>query len=74
MAKAVRHEKSPRHGKVVSITMFRALESEVFQMRDTMEAVRHESSGNMRRCGELQVELDELKKASELLRHYEYQR
>jgi hypothetical protein len=74
MAKAVRHGKSPSHGKFVSITMFRALESEVFQMRDTMEAVRHESSGTVRRCGELQVELDELKKASELLRHYEYQR
>jgi hypothetical protein len=74
MAKAVRHGKSPRNGKVVSITMFRALESEVFQMRDTMEAVRHESSDTVRRCGELQVELDELKKASELLRHYEYQR
>jgi hypothetical protein len=74
MAKAVRHGKSPSNGKSVSITMFRALESEVFQMRDTMEAIRHESSDNVRRCGELQVELDGLKKASELLRHYEYQR
>ena len=42
MAKAVRYRKSPRQGKFVSITMFRALESEVFHMRDTMEAVRHD--------------------------------
>jgi hypothetical protein len=67
MAKTDRHRKSPRHGKFVSITMFRALESEVLQMRDTMEAVRHESSDNLRRCGELQFELDTLKKASEIL-------
>ena len=56
MAKAVRYRKSPRQGKFVSVTMFRALESEVLQMRDTMEAVRHESSDNLRRCGELQCE------------------
>ena len=73
MAKAVRYRKSPRQGKFVSVTMFRALESEVLQMRDTMEAVRHESSDNLRRCGELQCELDALKKANELLRQYEYQ-
>jgi len=53
--------------------MFRALESELLQMRDTMEAVQHESSDNLRRCGELQFEVDALKKANELLRQYEYQ-
>ena len=73
MAKAVRYKKSPRQGKFVSITMFRALESEVVHMRDAMEAVQHESSDNLRRCGELQCELDMLKKANELLRQYEYQ-
>jgi hypothetical protein len=73
MAKAVRHRKSPGYGKFVSVTKFRALESEVLQMRDTMEAVRIESSDNLRRCGELQCELDALKKVKELLQHYECQ-
>jgi hypothetical protein len=73
MATTVRQEKSPRHGKFVSITLFRALESEVFQMQQTIESIRHESSDNLRRCGELQCEVDALKKANELLQHYEYQ-
>jgi hypothetical protein len=47
----------------VSITRFRELEWEVFQMRDAVESIRHESSDNLRRCGELQCELDQLKKA-----------
>jgi hypothetical protein len=54
--------------------MFRALESELFQIRETIESVRHESSDNLRRCGELQVEVDALKKAREFLRQAEYQR
>jgi hypothetical protein len=64
MAKAVRPQKSSSQGKFVSISRFRELESEVFQMRDALESVRHESSNNLRRCGELQCELDGLKKAS----------
>jgi hypothetical protein len=44
--------------------MFRALESEVVQMRDTIDTIRRESSNNLRRCGELQCEVDALKKAS----------
>jgi hypothetical protein len=46
----------------VSITLFRELESEVFEMKSAMENIRHESSDNLRRCGELQFEVDELKK------------
>ena len=64
MAKTVRHRKSPRQGKFVSLDKFRELEFEVFHMRDTMESIRHESSDNLRRCGELQVELDALKKTA----------
>ena len=74
MAKTVRRRKSLPRGPFVSLTMFRALESEFFQIRETMESVRHESSVNLRRCGELQVEVDALKKASEFLRQAEYQR
>lgn len=73
LAKTVRHRKSPGKGKFVGMTSFRALESKVFQMCETMESIRHESSNNLRRCGELQFELDELKKANELLKYYEYQ-
>jgi hypothetical protein len=64
MAKAVRLLKSSTHGKFVSITRFRELESEVFQIRDALESIRHESANNLRRCGELQFELDGLKKTS----------
>lgn len=62
MAKTVRHRKSPRHGESVSIKMFRELQSEVFRLRDAMADIRHESSDNLRRCGELQFQVDELKK------------
>ena len=62
MAKTVRHRKSPRNGKFVSIDMFRELESAVFQMRDAVESIRHESSDNLRRCGELQRDVDRLLK------------
>jgi hypothetical protein len=64
MAKTVRRRKSLPRGTFVSLAMFRALESELLQIRETMDSVRHESSVNLRRCGELQVELDALKKAS----------
>ena len=64
MAKAVRPLKSSMPGKFVSITRFRELESEVFQIRDALENIRHESANNLRRCGELQFELDGLKKAT----------
>ena len=74
MAKTVRRRKSLRRPTFVSLTMFRALESELFQIRETIESVRHESSDNLRRCGELQVEVDALKKAREFLRQAEYQR
>ncbi len=63
MAKTARQQKSPIHRTFVSITRFRELESEVCQMRDAMESIRHESSDNLRRCGELQCEVDQLKKA-----------
>ena len=63
MAKTIRHRKSPRHGKFVSIHRFRELESAVFHMLEAIESIRHESSDNLRRCGELQFEVDELKKA-----------
>jgi hypothetical protein len=63
MARTARQRKSSMQVKFVSITRFRELESEVFQMRDTMESIRHESSDNLRRCGELQFEVDALKKA-----------
>lgn len=63
MAMAARHRKSSLQRKFVSITRFRELESEVFQMRDAMESIRHESSANLRRCGQLQCEVDQLKKA-----------
>ena len=62
MAKTVRHRKSPRDGKFVSVDTFRELESAVLRMRETIEIIRHESSDNLRRCGELQFEVDELKK------------
>ena len=68
MAKSVRQRKSSVDGKFVSITRFRELESEVLQMKDAMESVQHESSDNLRRCGELQFEVDELKKANACLR------
>jgi hypothetical protein len=74
MAKLVGRRKSLRRGTFVSLTMFRALESELFQLRETIESVRHESSDNLRRCGELQVEVDALKKTSQVLRQAEYQR
>jgi hypothetical protein len=64
MAKTARQRKSSMHGKFVSITKFRELEWEVFQMRDAMESIRHASSDNLRRCGELQCEVDQLKKVS----------
>ena len=63
MAKTVRRRKSVRRGAIVSLTMFRALEWELLQIRETIESVRHESSVNLRRCGVLQVEVDALKKA-----------
>jgi hypothetical protein len=63
MARTARQRKSSILGKFVRITRFRELESEVFQMRDAMESIRHESSDNLRRCGELQCEVDQLKKA-----------
>jgi hypothetical protein len=68
VAKTVRQRKSSVHGKFVSITRFRELESELLQMKNAMESIRHESSDNLRRCGELQFEVDELKKASTCLR------
>ena len=74
MAKTVRRRKSLRRPTSVSLAMFRALESELFQLRETIESVRHESSDNLRRCGELQVEVDALKKTSQVLRQAEYQR
>ena len=74
MAKTVHRRKSLRRPTFVSLTMFRALESELFQIRETIESVRQESSDNLRRCGELQVEVDALKKAREFLRQAEYQR
>jgi len=64
MAKTTDRRKSPRQ-KFVSVTMFRELESTMLQMRDVMETIRHESSDNLRRCGELQRDVDELKKAME---------
>jgi biotin synthase-like enzyme len=63
MAKTARQRKSSTRGQFVSITSFRELQSEMLQMRDAVESIRHESSGNLRRCGELQCELDQLKKA-----------
>ena len=74
MGKLAGRRKSLRRGTFVSLTMFRALESELFQLRETIESVRHESSDNLRRCGELQVEVDALKKTSQSLRQAEYQR
>jgi hypothetical protein len=68
MAKPVRHQRSALPGKFVSIDMFRELESEVSQLRDTLENIRHESSANLRRCGELQFAVDELKKEGKSLR------
>jgi hypothetical protein len=63
MARSARQRKSSAHGKFVSVARFRELELEVFQMRDAVESIRHESSDNLRRCGELQYEMDKLKKA-----------
>jgi CRISPR/Cas system type I-B associated protein Csh2 (Cas7 group RAMP superfamily) len=68
VAKLVRQRKSSRLGKFVSISRFRELESEVFQMKNAMESIRHESSNNLRRCGELQYEVDELKKTTACVR------
>ena len=68
MAKPVRQQKSSVDGKFVSITRFRELESEVSQMKHAVESIRHESSDNLRRCGELQFAVDELKKAGAFLR------
>ena len=68
MAKTVRQRKSSVDGKFVSISRFQELESEVLQMKSAMESIQHESSDNLRRCGELQFEVDELKKANACLR------
>jgi hypothetical protein len=64
MARSTRQRNSSVHGKFVSVARFRELECEVLQMRDAMESIRHESSDNLRRCGELQYEMDKLKKAT----------
>jgi hypothetical protein len=64
MASSTRQRKSSVHRKFVSVARFRELECEVLQMRDAMESIRHESSDNLRRCGELQYEMDKLKKAA----------
>lgn len=48
--------------KAVALAMFRRLDAEMVGMRSMMEDIRTECSANLRRCGELQRELDEIKK------------
>ena len=65
MAKTDRQQKSPRQVRFVTLHKFHHLESAVFGLRDAIAHIRHESSDNLRRCGELQFQLDALKKATE---------